>query len=263
MIDFHNHILPNVDDGSKSMEMSLNMLRTAAEQGITDVVNTVHFQHPKVDGKDISKKACLPVMEELQNESDKLGLEVKLHLGSEVFYLPNLLDISEDPLVTIGNGKYMLIEFLTHQLPGTHRQMLFDLKMKGITPIIAHPERYKPVQEDLGIIRRWLRAGCLIQVDAGSLTGSLGRSAHHTAVEIVKANLCQLVGSDSHDDNKRNFCLKEALSICESHVGTVAKLWVTENPRRILHGDTLIVDIDEDKFVSEKKFNFKWFNKRK
>ena len=54
MIDFHNHILPNVDDGSKSLEMSLNMLREAERQGITDVINTVHFQHPKVEGMDIS-----------------------------------------------------------------------------------------------------------------------------------------------------------------------------------------------------------------
>ena len=110
MFDFHNHILPNVDDGSTSLEMSLRMLHTAAEQGITDVVNTVHFQHPKVDGKDISVKACLPVLETLQTESDKQGLGIKLHLGAEVFYLPNLLDIREHSMVTMGHGKYMLIE---------------------------------------------------------------------------------------------------------------------------------------------------------
>ena len=262
MIDFHNHILPNVDDGSKSMEMSLNMLRTAAEQGITDVVNTVHFQHPKVDEKDISTKSVLPVMKNLQKELDNSGVDIKLHLGAEVFFLPNLLQITDNPLVTFGDGKYMLIEFLTHQLPSTQRKMLFDLKMSGVTPIIAHPERYKPVQDDLEMVRRWVRAGCLIQLDAGSITGSLGRSANHTAMEIVKGNLCQLVGSDAHDDNRRNFCLKEAISICESHVGNVAQLWVTENPKKVLQGDTIIVEIDEDKFVPKKKFRFKWFNKR-
>ena len=56
MIDFHNHILPNIDDGSKSLDMSLRMLTKAAEQGITDVVNTVHYQHPKVETEDISYK---------------------------------------------------------------------------------------------------------------------------------------------------------------------------------------------------------------
>ncbi len=262
MFDFHNHILPNVDDGSTSLEMSLRMLHTAAEQGITDVVNTVHFQHPKVDGKDISVKACLPVLETLQTESDKQGLGIKLHLGAEVFYLPNLLDIREHSMVTMGHGKYMLIEFLTRDLPSSHRQVLFDLKMNGITPIIAHPERYKPVQEDLGIVGRWIRAGCLIQVDAGSITGILGKSAHRSAIDIVRANLCQLVGSDAHDDQKRNFCLKEAVTVCKSLAGGITESWVTVNPMKILQGDTIIVDIDEDRFMPEKKQRFNWFKKR-
>ncbi len=81
MIDFHNHILPNMDDGSKSLEMSLSMLRSAAEQGITDIVNTVHFQHPKVDGKDISFEACQPVLNALQAESDKSRFRYKTSLG--------------------------------------------------------------------------------------------------------------------------------------------------------------------------------------
>ena len=69
MIDFHNHILPNVDDGSKSLEMSLNMLREAERQGITDVINTVHFQHPKVEGMDISFERIIQEIENLQKSA--------------------------------------------------------------------------------------------------------------------------------------------------------------------------------------------------
>ena len=74
MIDFHNHILPNVDDGAKSLEVSLSMLKSAHMQGITDVVNTVHFQHPKVEGRDITYDSVRTAIDNLQKELYKLSL---------------------------------------------------------------------------------------------------------------------------------------------------------------------------------------------
>ena len=245
MIDFHNHILPDLDDGSKSLEMSMDMLRTAADQGITDIINTVHFQHPKVDGIDISLERCSEKRELLYDEMAKEDLSIKIHLGAEVFYLPNLVDII-NPLTTFGHGKYMLVEFLSHQIPDTQQQVLFDLKMKGVTPIIAHPERYKPVQENLSIIYKWINAGCLIQVDAGSLTGSLGTSAKTTAMEIVKRKLCQFIGSDVHDNHRRNFCLKEAIEICGDVSGDNVDEWVYKSPSKLLAGEPIEVMIEDE-----------------
>ena len=152
MIDFHNHVLPAVDDGSKSLEMSFNMLGHAAEQGITDVVNTVHFQHPKVEFNDITHQRISDIINNLQGELKNHDIPIILHSGAEVFFLPNLLDLKSDPLATFGHGKYMLIEFHTHHIPETQKQVLFDLKMNGVTPIIAHPERYRPVQENIALI---------------------------------------------------------------------------------------------------------------
>ena len=101
MIDFHNHVLPNVDDGSKSLEMSLNMLKEAEKQGITDVVNTVHYQHPKVENEDISYSRIKKEINELQAQIDKKNIKIKLHIGAEVFYLPNLMEIKNDPLIKL------------------------------------------------------------------------------------------------------------------------------------------------------------------
>ena len=100
MIDFHNHILPKVDDGAKSLDMSISMLQHAAKQGITDVVNTVHYQHPKVETEDISYKRIQLEVQNLQQELDRNEIPIKLHLGAEVFYLPNLGSVKEDPLST-------------------------------------------------------------------------------------------------------------------------------------------------------------------
>ena len=86
MIDFHNHILPDIDDGAKSLEISLSMLKCAYNQGITDVVNTVHFQHPKVEGKDISFDSVKKAVDELQKELYNINLPIKLHFGAEVLF---------------------------------------------------------------------------------------------------------------------------------------------------------------------------------
>ena len=98
MIDFHNHILPNIDDGSDSIETSISMLENAAKQGITDVVNTVHYQHPKVDGVDINYEIIVRKTKELQTNLKNHKIPIKLHIGAEVFYLPNLLELKDDPL---------------------------------------------------------------------------------------------------------------------------------------------------------------------
>ena len=244
MIDFHNHVLPAVDDGSKSLEMSLNMLENAAKQGITDVVNTVHFQHPKVEDDEITHQRISDVINNLQDELKNHDIPVTLHKGAEVFFLPNLLDLKSDPLATFGHGKYMLIEFLIYHIPEIQKQVLFDLKLSGVTPIIAHPERYKPVQENITFIYDWLNAGCLVQVDAASVMGFLGKSAQLTSEKIIKNNWCQILGSDAHDDRKRGFCLKDAYEIVHGWVGEQARTLVFDNPQAVMKGEPISVDVE-------------------
>ena len=216
MFDFHNHILPGVDDGAKDLDISISMLETAAKQGVTDVINTVHYQHPKVESVDISFERIKKEVNTLQTELDNHDIPVKLHCGAEVLFLPNLLEIKDDPLATFLNGKYMLIEFQVQKIPEIQKQQLFDLKMAGVTPIIAHPERYKPVQDEINLVAEWLEAGCIIQVDSGSPLGLLGKGAKDTSEQIIKNGWCQILGSDSHDNKRRNFCLLEAVELIQS-----------------------------------------------
>ena len=252
MIDFHNHILPNVDDGSKSLEMSLNMLRLAEEQGITEVVNTVHYQHPKVENEDISFKRINGEIQKLQQELDKNRIKVKLHIGAEVFFLPNLMEIKNDPLTTFNGSNYMLIEFLTYNLPDSHEQQFYNLKMAGITPIIAHPERYKFVQNDLNNVVRWLELGCLIMVDAGSVLKQFGDECFLAAESIIKNQWCHILGSDAHNDGRRNFCLKDSFNIVKNWLGDDAYPLVYDNPRAVISGEKIEIDFE---YVSENTSN--------
>ena len=240
MIDIHNHILPNIDDGSKSVEMSLNMLKYAYEQGITDVVNTVHFQHPLFTDIDHSLERFQKIAKFLQSKLDNSKIPIKIHLGSEVFYYENLIKIINEPLTTMGGGKYMLIEFSPNNIPASQKKILFDLKISGVTPIIAHPERYKLVQENFSIIYDWINAGCLIQLDAGSILGLMGKKAKESSLLIIKEQCCHIIASDAHNDSSRNFCIKDAYNYVKNIIGKEnSGLLVYEHPRSIINGEDL------------------------
>jgi protein-tyrosine phosphatase len=252
MIDFHNHILPNIDDGSKSLEISLNMLREAERQGITEVVNTVHFQHPKMDGKDISFESIGKAVKELQRNLDDEEINVKIHIGSEVFFLPNLIELKKNPLCTMGNGKYMLIEFPIINFPNGYEDELFKLKLNGITPIIAHPERYREIQNNIQILSKFIDKGYVIQLDAGSVIGHFGREARACVNNIIAAGFFHLIGSDAHNDKKRNFCIEKLFEIDNPIIENYQDLIFNENPKNILNGDSISAISEyfdhEDKF---------------
>ena len=157
-----------------------------------------------------------------------------------MFYYENLLKISNEPLTTLGGRKYMLIEFSPKNIPNSQKQTLYDLKMSGITPIIAHPERYKLVQENFSIVYDWINAGCLIQVDAGSLLGLMGEKAKNSSHLIIKEKCCHILASDAHNDSNRNFCIKDAYNWVKSIIGKKnSDLLVYEHPSSIINGEDL------------------------
>ena len=226
MIDFHNHVLFDVDDGPKTLEESIDMVRFAYNQGVTDIVQTVHFQHPKMEGKNTDYKYLVDRVRDFQSKIDKEKIKVKIHLSSEVFFLPNLLEISKNPLTKIGNGKFMLIEFRSDLFPTGYEDEFYQLKLNGITPIIAHPERYRFVQLDKNVLKKWKNAGYIILLDAGSILGKFGNYTKNLALEILDMSCVHLIGSDAHNNKHRNFCLKDAYEKIEKLYGleTVNKL---------------------------------------
>ena len=255
MIDFHNHILPAVDDGAKSIEESLNMLKYAEDQGITEIVNTVHFQHPKMEQKSTEFDYISNVKDELVEAMDREKIEIKIHLGAEVFFNFNLTTITSNPLVTLCNVKYMLVEFQTHQFPEKFDDHLFQLAISGITPIIAHPERYKPIQNDISIIEKLINSGSLVQMDAGSLLGHFGPNCKTISENMLKRKMVHIIGSDSHNLGRRNFCLKKALGVVENIVDYDFMPLVQDNPRKVIDGDK--INIPEFQNFKKDSFSMK------
>tara|TARA_B100000965_G_scaffold59287_1_gene45343 strand:- start:1106 stop:1888 length:783 start_codon:yes stop_codon:yes gene_type:complete len=250
MIDFHNHVIPNVDDGPNEIKESLSMLQSAQDQGIKEVVQTIHFQHPKMFDKNVDYAYLKKIVDDLQLVLNKKNIDIRLHLAAEVFYLPNLTEISSNPLLTIGNGKYMLIEFEPNIYPQNYENELFKLQSKGITPIIAHPERYRFIQQDISILDKWIERDYVIQIDAGSIIGKLGKNANKISLEMIDSGYVHIIGSDAHNNKNRNFCLKDTYSFLNKNYSKNLEGFLKKNVERIILGEKIM-----PRFSFEKKSN--------
>ena len=239
MIDFHNHFIYDLDDGPGNIDESMDMIRTAYEQGITDIIQTVHFQHPKMENKNIGIDYINKKIKKIEYRMLEEKIDIKIHLAAEVFYLPNLLQIYSNPLVTLGNGKYMLIEFTTNIFPVNYEEEFYKIQNKGISPIIAHPERYRFVQNDLNILDKWISKDFIIQLDAGSLLGQFGEKIKKISYDIIEMYGIHLIGSDAHNNKKRNFCLSETYNLLSKKYNDTIVETLKDNSLSLLNGNKM------------------------
>ncbi len=214
MIDIHTHILPNVDDGASSLENSLNMLRQANEQGVTHLVLT---PHAILNSKTYRSK------EELQSSFKRLveeakDIPIKLYLGSEIFYSDKVIEkLLSGELLTFADSKYLLIEFSMREESDLD-EILYNIRVKGFKPILAHPERY----EYLTLNKlRMLKENILVQINTTSIEGMHGKIVKKRAFDYLKAGLVDFVSSDCHNDTTRKCSLKNSYEIVSKKFGSV------------------------------------------
>ncbi len=236
MIDIHSHIIPQVDDGPGSLQVSLEMLEIAVEDGITEIVATPHILSNLEFQRE---KEILARFEELKAEAQAKGLPIKLHLGSEIYIEPEI-DLNHRIATLADNGRYFLIEFPMQGIPVFAAEHFFQVMMEQRTPIIAHPER------NAGIIGRPERAaefvqrGSLLQVNAGSLTGRFGSTVKETAWKLLDAHLVHFVASDAHDTQGRPPKLRRAYDLVAERLGEEwARMLFHDNQARVLRGEVL------------------------
>ncbi len=197
MVDIHTHILPKVDDGSDSLEESLAMLRRSAVSGVDVIVATPHWLPGSFM---VSNKQRDVLADELRAMAMQAGISIQIVTGRECYFAPEIFSFDEDfHRFTFANmGKYLLIESPMQQIPPYVEQMVFDIQVRGITPIIAHVERYADVIRDPNIISKFIEKGCLIQINTGSIRGRYGSEVQHTAHILLRHRLAHIVASDMH-----------------------------------------------------------------
>jgi len=202
MIDIHSHILPNLDDGSKSMEMSLSIARQYIENGINKVIATPHH----ISGANSATKVEIQsAIEELRRELLKAKIPLEIYPGNEVFVSNSILDdINDDKIYTLNHSKYVLIELPLGNMPLYIEDQLYNLQIKGYTPIIAHPERCVDVINNPNLVKRLVELGALTQLNILSLEGFYGSKVKSTAEILLKNQLYYFVATDTHSDGHRS-----------------------------------------------------------
>jgi len=197
MIDLHSHILHNIDDGAQTLEESVNMMRASESAGVSDVLATPHTYEEPSDTDIIKIKNRFA---ELTHAIVREGIRTRLHLGAEIYMHPNLPTIVDKyPELTInGARKFLLVELPGQGVPFYAENIIFQMAVRGIIPVIAHPERCLSIQKNPQILVHLIQKGAQTQMNAGSLLGHYGRQAQKTAKKCLKLNLIHIIASDMH-----------------------------------------------------------------
>ncbi|WIV12086.1 CpsB/CapC family capsule biosynthesis tyrosine phosphatase [Proteiniborus sp. MB09-C3] len=250
MYDIHCHILPEIDDGANSMEEAINMAIMAKENGIEVIFATPHYIEG-VGYKDSSYNR--EALEKLNSELEKRNIDMKIYLGCEVYSTCDALKLLEKGLIaTLNSSNYMLIELPMHDIPIYIETMIYNLKLKGITPIIAHPERNTKIIENPNILHTLISKGALAQLNLPSLLGMYGESVKNTAEVLLKHDMIHFVGTDAHKPSKRYYRINEVLDILNDLIGGEKTLKITEiNPEAVITGTD--IETDEPKLYKPEK----------
>jgi len=198
VIDIHCHILPEIDDGPKSWDVTLEMCRMAAADGITHSVATPHANDRYV----YDRPYLTWLLGELQQ---KVGPTLQLSLGCD-FHLSfeNLERVLEHPhTYTIGETNYLLIELSNYSVPAQLGESFFRMGDRGLIPILTHPERNPILQQTPQRVVEWAEQGCLVQVTGSSLTGFWGERPEAVSRWLLERSAVHVLASDAHDAKRR------------------------------------------------------------
>jgi protein-tyrosine phosphatase len=245
LIDLHSHILPGIDDGSRSLEESVALCRIAAADGVRRTVCTPHIDFRFVNRRETIEGPFAALERELR----EAGVELELVKGAEVHISPDILMTYSDM------GRYLLLEFPFQKVLTGVEEMVYRLRLASITPVIAHPERIGYFMDDIEHLHKVISMGALAQITGGSITGQFGDRSQRAALAMVERNLAHVVASDAHDVSYRRPVLAEAREEIARRFGEQRAAQMTqEYPAAIVQGEE--IDPDPPLEAAKKKGGF-------
>lgn len=238
LVDIHCHILPGIDDGSKDWETSIKLAHAAVKDGITHAVVTPHT----LNGRYLNhKKDVIKLTAEYQKRLKDENIPLTVFPGQEVRIsgdLPQALD-DDDILFLDEDGRYMLLEFPSDDVPSYAKDMIFKIMQRGITPIIVHPERNSRILKEPVILQELIEQGCMVQITASSYIGTFGKDIEEMSRRFIEAGQCSCFASDAHDLPKRQYEYSEALEKLSNEFGQGVAQEYRDNAQALVNGDNV------------------------
>ncbi|AQS95124.1 histidinol phosphatase [Polaribacter sp. BM10] len=217
-VDIHSHLLPGIDDGAKNIDNSVELILKMYSYGIKNFITTPHVLG---DVYSNSSETIKSKLEEVRIALKNKGYsDIKINAAAEYMMDEQFIDrLKVNDILTL-KGNYILVEMSYFNAPMNLYDVLFDIQLKGYKPVLAHPERYNFFHNDLQNYHKLKKAGCLFQLNLLSLTEQYGKNVQKISNELLKQNLYDFVGSDTHHKN---------------HLQLLKKIGTQKNLKKIKH----------------------------
>ena len=194
-VDLHSHLIPGIDDGSKDMQTSILLIRELQKLGYTKLITTPHISDMFLN----SSQTILSGYKELKEELIRQDIDIKIEVAAE-YYADEHFDslLEKNDILSFGKEKYLLFELSYFTPPHDIDNLIYDIKLKGYTPVLAHPERYLYWHSDFNQYRELKEMGTLFQINLNSTTGYYNTKIQSIAEALIKNSLVDFIGSDTH-----------------------------------------------------------------
>lgn len=234
MIDIHTHILPEVDDGSPNMDISLMMAEAAARSGVGMIAATCHSNQEQFEN--FESERLRQRFEDLQQEIARERIPVELVRGMEIWSVGALREkIRSGRLIPLNRSRFYLVEVPFDMKPEEILEQLLEILALGKVPVLAHPERYYCVQDRPNWVYEWRMLGVLAQMNKGSIFGRFGPKTEKTAEVLLNHQMVNCIASDAHGIEYRTADLGSAREFLERHYSEeYAEFLLRRNPGQIL-----------------------------
>lgn len=250
MIDIHSHILPGIDDGAPHQQGSLKMAQVAADEGVTQIIATPHYNESYKN----TKSSIIEDVARLNEAFKEEDLPLEVLAGQEPRIFGEFLkDYEENKLLTLNDAQQFILVELPHEsVPRYTSQLLYDIQLQGLTPVIVHPERNRELIQSPDLLYKLVKNGALTQITASSVTGHFGKQIMKFTYELIESNLTHFVASDAHNTAHRTFRMKAAFGEIEHEFGIDYRYMLQENAELLIAGQNVMKEVPER--IKKKKF---------
>lgn len=249
MMDIHCHILPGIDDGAQTIYDSLDMAKQAVSQGIKQIIATPHHMNGKYENR---KTGIIQKVNELNKRLKEEQIDLEILPGQENrIYGEILQDYEKGEIQTLAGTSYLFIEFPSGHVPRYAETLLYEIQVKGLMPIIVHPERNAELIQHPDRLYEMVNNGVATQITAASLTGAFGKKIKKFTEQLIEANLAHFLASDAHNVKTRAFKMDEAADEIEKKYGADMLYFFTENAELLAKDQAIYREVPQP--VKQKK----------